>query len=306
MAWLEYFTLTRVFMSSTKTILTLSKLTYNITSSASIKEILDLYAEYLIADNQFSLSVIFPILEVRLKDVIQKHSELKSHLRESREISDNLIKKSEDILSLSSAILSVANSLGINSKIHELAKEAAINSKEAYKSFNSNILAMLDHETKILNLKYMLYADIHAVIKDMIEQGLHEADYSKEQLKAIYDQLLAYQQSISGIELRSKVATILKTLYALRKPVENITGIINKEKASNRLQSEELINAANQLHEKLEAILEKFKEFINAIYISEAKQQDSAETITIYQLFLNKYLMAPKSEPIQPFEKGKI
>jgi hypothetical protein len=286
--------------------LTLSKLTYNITSSASIKEILDLYAEYLIADNQFSLSVIFPILEVRLKDVIQKHSELKSHLRESREISDSLIKKSEDILSLSSAILSVANSLGMNSKIHELAKEAAINSKEAYKSFNSNILTMLDHETKILNLKSMLYADIHAVIKDMIEQGLHEADYSKEQLNAIYDQLLAYQQSISGIELRSKVATILKTLYALRKPVENITGIINKEKASNRLQSEELINAANQLHEKLEAILEKFKEFINAIYISEAKQQDSAETITIYQLFLNKYLMAPKAEPIQPFEKGKI
>ena len=277
-------------MSSTKTTFILSELIFSVTSSASIKEILDLYEKSFIADNQFSIPVIFPILEIRMKNVIQNYLELKQHLRTATKLLNNLMKKVEELFGLLTSIYGLVRNEDMNGKMHELVKEAAINFEQSCKDMRSVLFTMIDHETKILNLNPTLYADLHEIIKDTIEQNLYEDNYVKEQLNIMNDQLLAYQKTISGLELRSKTSVVLQTVFEFRKAVNSILWIVNKRKATNELVPEILINMVNQLNEKFEAILEGFKAFINSIYVSEAKEQDIVETITVYQLILNKVL----------------
>jgi hypothetical protein len=289
---------TRVIIPSLSTPFLLSALIKNVQSATSVQEIIELYCGPQTDENSnINIAVIMPILEIRMQDIAEKHLILETEFQITCKRWNDLIKKSNNIQMQLESLCAIINSGDHGSELYKLSFECKTNFGKSNADLKSIFLALNNHEFNIAHLNLHHYLHTHTKLCELVKADEYEFDFVQNQLNNISQELLAYQESISWFELRSKISSALQTFALLgsvsfdanyKKSIHRFINEVLRKKSINALISDELIINVSKLREDLESFLAAFNASINSIYLSEVKQQAVIEAIIVYQTVLKK------------------
>lgn len=273
----------------------LSELIRNVQSSKSVEELLELYSGPQTDENSnICIPALMPILEIRMQDLADKYLALETELQITCKRWVDLTKKSNNIAMQLGSLYSAIYSEDYGSELYQHALEVKTHFEKSNAELKSIFLAIIDHEFNVTQLNLHHYLHTHTKLSELVKADEYEFDFVKRQLSLISKELLVYQESISWLELRSKIHSVLQTLFILvansldKKSLIHFINEVIRMKALSPLISDVIVKDAGKLQEDIETFSAAFNASINSIYLSEVKQQGIIEAIIIYQIVLKK------------------
>lgn len=278
-------------MPNARTSFNLRDIISGVTSADLVAEILDLYEELLAEHEQFNLAEFFPVLEMKLSEMILTFDELVRYAARNRDLINVSLSKFYELCSASNTIFGIASTEDRGGSIHAVATDIEGHLKHAYDDLKQYAIQLLDHETQIGGLNTKQLVNMHNMFRNMFDKRIVDENYFKRELVAVDENLSHYTESILSEELREGTASICHALFELRYPIEALANTVSKERAKGAFLGE-IIPLTSKLHEALVSFLRDFVKIVNAICLTEMKQIDTAKKIAVYQALVHKLLSA--------------
>lgn len=270
-----------------------------INSPASVKELLDLYAGPLTAENENnSIPVVVPVSGIRMQNIVESYRALEAELQTTFQLWEELIKWSGKITTLVESINNLAEATNPDTELLMLARKGKVNTESSNSALKSVFLALNEHEFNVMHLAWDGYLLTHKRLDDLVQRNEYEPAFVIKELKTISEDLQAYQQSISWTTLRSGIPAVLQTFISLntvsahKSSLHDFINHVQKRKELNPLITDAMVEDVDTLEKLLNTILALFNAAINSIYWSEVRQEGMIDAIGIYQMILNRLFSA--------------
>ena len=276
-------------MPYARTSFNLRDIVSGVTSADLVAEILDLYEELLAEHEQFSLAEFFPVLEMKLSEMILTFDELVRYAAKNRDLINSSISKFYELCATSNSIFGIASTEDRGGTIHTVATDIEGHLKHAYDYLKQYAIQLLDHETQIGGLNTKQLVNMHNMFRNMFDKQIVDENYFKHELIAVDENLSSYTESILAGELREGTASICHALFELRHPIEALAHTVSRERARGEFLGE-IIPLTSKLHKALLSFLQDFVKIANSICLTEMKQIDTAKKIAVYQALVHKLL----------------
>lgn len=277
----------------------LPEMIIDIDSPAAVKELLDLYAGPLTADNENnSIPVIVPVLGIRMQNIVDRYKAFETEFQTTFQLWEDLEKRSLDITNLVDSISAMAEAEVYGTAILMHARKSKDDIENINKVLKSVFLALSEHAFNVRRIAWDGYLLTHKRLDELVQKKEYEPAFVSKELKTISEDLQAYLQAINWISLRTEIPTVLQDYIFLNTPTDRPTTVIDlvnyvrREKAKNPAIPGEMVDEANTLEKLFNTLLSLFNAAINSIYRSEAKQEEIMDAISIYQMILNRLFAA--------------
>lgn len=276
---------------------------------AAVKELLDLYAGPLTADNENnSIPVIVPVSGIRMQNIVDRYKSFETEFQTTFQLWEDLAKRSLSITNLVDSISKMVEEKVYGTDIFMHARRSKYDIENINKELKSVFLALNEHAFNVRHIAWDGYLLTHKRLDELVQRSEYETAFVSKELKIISKDLQDYLQTISWTGLRSGIPAILHTFVLFdttahhlnRTSLIDLINLIVKHKIHNPLIPDEMIDDVNTLEKLLNEFLALFNGAINSIYRSEVKQEGMIDAISIYQMILNRLFSASSTGSPQP------
>lgn len=267
--------------------LSLREFVQQVTSAASLEELLGLYKEVLAAENQISIPVLIPVLLTRIQVVEENYLDFKPVLNEASDRLEAFLSHLLTINTTAAEILAIVFAAKFDSKTQDLCSQSKMAIQHLYErlrqlflEFNQFLLSesRTDFDGLQDNLKRLVA---------LVEQDVYEDAWIGDRLLEVEKELHTFLAKADTEPWKEQFAALIAKIHATLPLLEATITFIIQHKNSNPLINDELIRHVNLLEEQLSDLVNRINSSVNSLYLYESKRQLVLNAIQCYLLLSN-------------------
>jgi len=269
-------------------LLSLDKIVSGVDSLTSLKELLELYETSLVAEDQYTIPLLVPVLITRLSEVITNHETIRSYQDDSMNSLEQLQNQSLVVISNLKNIDATVFAQDIGNKIQKLSErifrdleKLDIQLNKIFLAFNRLIFSASD--TYFDNLQRVLLQT-----QDLIKKKIYQPEWV---LQNIEDINAALEDYIDGTQIKDW-RIVLGAHYDSIRPnfhlLKELSDQIENRKENNPLISDDLVAAANGLTINFTTLLNDYDAAINDVYRHDTAINSVNEAVACFLLLSGK------------------
>lgn len=274
--------------------LSIAQLIQKIDNPGLVSAQLTLYNDWLVADNQYTMENLLPLLMERLKECNNALSDVSAHCRDITSGVEGMADSSSTILGLTNGLYALfINNGNLDSPLRKEFTDLLNSFSAVDADIRSIMIEFLDKNFEELAGNITEKIAILAKLNETLSTRHFDGGWAKEKLRSVKSDVQKYSDNLGKKGFQHVAAGLYGKYRQLYSSATIFQAKMFKKKAMDPLfMGEQQVRLYGELDTNLEQLGKQIHELINAVYRHEQLLSVLVSQVKIFLLLTNKLLRA--------------
>lgn len=269
--------------------ITLNHLIDKINNPEVVRTQLELYNDWMEAEYEYDIKNLIPILNKRLKEVANTHSEISANHKNCTSVIENMADKSLGMVNSAASLYAVFLNLSYGEALAEELKDIESECKTVCIDAQSFMLKFLEQDLEGRSVNLTGLNSVLGKLNEMLLTPHFNTQWAKGRLHSVHCDIQKYYDDIAGKQFQPLVVGLYKQYLDIAIKAEKFQGKLFKKKSVNpQMISNEEIALCSELNACLEQLGTLIHKVINALGQHEQLLLVMVSRLKVYLLLSDK------------------